>query len=201
MEKQIQFNDASDKRPGQIKRDIELTRDSMGNTIEEIKERISPRYVKERVKEATIKKTIEVIETTVAHARKWGGSVERNLKEHPAWYAAAGAGAGGLLWLLARRRHNSRRQSSQVAGSFGGSTEFMRGQSSRGGNTAANVKQKGGELKSRLTKEVVQNLRTSGGLKFLLGVMTGIMTLKSRGAMIGEKREKYGVRQTKNPTI
>jgi hypothetical protein len=194
MEEQRRFDGAGNKGSEEIKKDIERTREDMGDTIDEIKERLSPRYMKERVKEATIEKTKDMIETTVAHAREWGESVGRNAKAHPGWYAAGGAGAGGLVWLLLRRRNKNGNQSWDIDESFGGSTESFRMEQSRVKQTAATVQQKATEVKERFTDKVERNPLALGAITTLFGAMAGFMLPESTWEREGFKkaREIYG---------
>lgn len=199
MEEQSRFYDTGNKGSSDIKKDIERTRDAMGDTIDKIKERLSPRYMKERVKEATIEKTKDMIDTTAAHAREWGGSVGRNVKAHPVWYAAAGAGAGGLLWLLVRQKNKNGRQSRDPAESPGGSTEPLRGKG-RVRETAAPVQVKAGEVKNRLADKVQRNPLALGAITFLLGGMAGFMMPESKweGELFKKAQDIYGSPKAEN---
>ncbi len=168
-------NNRVDKRVDEIKRDIEVTRDTVGDTIEKITNRLSAHYVKERVKEATAEKTKDVIATTTAHAREWGNSVGTNVKAHPGWYAAGGAGAGGLLWLLLRRKHKDGGDGSGAVEpgpqTFGIPVEPEQ--------SAAGLQRKAANMKGRIGGSGRREPLVFGAFAFLLGAMLGFMLPES----------------------
>ncbi len=166
MKEQIGYNED----PKEIRRDIERTRDDVGHTIDEIKERLSPGHMKQTVKDATIGKTKDMLESTAAQARAWGESVSRSMQGHPAWYAVGGAGAGGLLWFLIRRR-----QKDGEGREYFGAAEESGDLRGRVQETAAAARDRAAQVKSRVSGKVERNPVALGTITFLLGAMAGFM--------------------------
>lgn len=163
MDEQRRIKFISHNGPEQIKREIERTRENMGDTIDEIKERLSAQYMKEQIREAAIEKTRSVIETTAA-----------NIKNHPVWYAAGGAGAGGLVWLLARRTHHNGRHRSDSAESTGTSTGYVGGETGWNRRSAA-AQLKTEDVKNRVPEKPRRDWLLLGAITFLAGAISGFM--------------------------
>jgi len=183
--------------PEAIKQEIEQTRERMGDTIEEIKERLSPQHLKEQVKEAAAEKTKYMIGATAVHAREWSETIRQNMKGHPVWYAAGGVGAGGLVWLLSRRSHHDGRHEADSAQPVDRPTEYMHEQSTW--NESANiVEQKTGAAKSRVPQKAPQkdqrNLLFLGAVAFVAGAIAGLMIPAStwEGEWARKVREVFG---------
>jgi hypothetical protein len=193
MKEQRRITHIGHNGPEAIKKEIEQTRKNMGDTIEEIKERLSAHYLTERVKEAAIGKTKDMIETTAAHTREWSESVRQNAKSHPAWYAAAGAGAGGLVWLLMRHSHHDGGQGRDSVQSVDRSTQHVPGQT-RWNESAAPVEQKTGNVESRVPQRAQRNLLFLGVVAFLTGAIAGFMMPASKweGEWVRKARDVIG---------
>lgn len=97
--------------PGEIREDIEATRASMSETIDEIQDRLNPDALKEQakdaVREATIGRAQEAMENVSDRAQymmsSTGGSVVDTVRQNPVPAAIAGIGLG---WLWMNRSKN-----------------------------------------------------------------------------------------------
>src|SRR5687768_14210941 len=115
----IERDDSDDDETDRIKADIEETRAEMGQTLNEIQERLSPEHlmdqVKETVREATIGKVERVMETVnekisnvtepamdaLGNAgeklKQTGSSLTSTVRRNPIPFALVGLGVGMLI--------------------------------------------------------------------------------------------------------
>lgn len=93
--------------PDQIRGDIEGTRAQMGQTIDQIQERLSPQRLvseaKDTVREATIGKAEQVVSQATGTAKSAGRGFLATIRENPIPAALVGIGLG---WLFFKSREN-----------------------------------------------------------------------------------------------
>jgi ElaB/YqjD/DUF883 family membrane-anchored ribosome-binding protein len=99
------FPHGTDRDPEQIRADIERTRGDMTETVDEIKERLSPENLKEqakeRVREATIGRARGMAEDMGKRARGMRYAIVETVRENPVPALLVGL---GLAWLYRERR-------------------------------------------------------------------------------------------------
>jgi hypothetical protein len=98
---------AAKKDPDQIHAEIERTRAEVASTIDEIKDRLRPANIKQRVQEATREKAKQFLTSAGAKTRLWGFAAAERLRDRPLpILIGAAMGAGILLTrvVLKRRR-------------------------------------------------------------------------------------------------
>jgi hypothetical protein len=104
--------------PAVIRAEIHETRERMGETIEEIGERLNPNRLKEQVKDnirdATIGRVENMATNAVERVNETRRTFTNTIRENPIPAAMVGIGLGWLIW-------NQRRQSS-----FSGTTRYGR---------------------------------------------------------------------------
>lgn len=87
--------------PDQIRAEIEQTRARMGETIDEIQERLSPERLKQQTKdtirEATIGKVEEMTNRAEYEMKSWRSRIVQTVKDNPVPAALIGVGVGWLL--------------------------------------------------------------------------------------------------------
>ncbi len=87
--------------PGVIRHQIKETRVQMGQTIEQIQERLSPERLKEQAKEtireATIGKVEEMTNKAEREMKSWRRRITHTVKENPVPAALIGIGIGWLM--------------------------------------------------------------------------------------------------------
>jgi ElaB/YqjD/DUF883 family membrane-anchored ribosome-binding protein len=92
---------------GQIRDDIEETRAQMGQTIDEIQERLSPQRLvnqaKDTVREATVGRAEQMVSDATDTAKSAGQGFLATIRENPIPAALAGIGLG---WLIYKSREN-----------------------------------------------------------------------------------------------
>ena len=162
--------------PAVIRAEIRETRERMGDTIEEIGERLNPSRLKEQVKENIRDATIGRVETMAQSAVDRVSETRRTftnvVRENPIPAAMVGVGLGWLIWSgrqqggfagSSRYAGRARRGLSDVSlGGSAGGTEFngpyaepsaafaaSERVAERGGGIGENVKETAGELVDR----------------------------------------------------
>ena len=160
--------------PATIRAEIRETRERMGDTIEEIGERLNPNRLKEQVKENIRDATIGRVETMAQNAVDRVNDTRRTftnaIRENPIPAAMVGIGLGWLMWSSRQQgaagpRYTGgaeRGRSNVSARSFTGGTEFSgpyaepsaafaagEGVTGRGGGIGESVKETAGELVDR----------------------------------------------------
>ncbi len=92
-------NDSND--PAQIRAEIEQTRARLGQTIDQIQERLSPARLKQQTKEtirdATIGKVEEMTNRAEYEVKSWRSKIVQSVKENPVPAALIGVGLGWLI--------------------------------------------------------------------------------------------------------
>jgi hypothetical protein len=162
--------------PGAIRAEIRETRERMGDTIEEIGERLNPNRLKEQVKDnirdATIGRVETMAQNVVDRAQDTRRTLTNTIRENPIPAAMVGIGLGWLVWSArqqgapgGRSRYAGRVErgrSDLTASGYAGGTEFSgpyaepsaaygaaEGSFERAGDIGENVKEKAGELADR----------------------------------------------------
>ncbi len=111
--------DEATAEPAVIRAEIYETRERLGETIEEIGERLNPNRLKEQVKEnirdATIGRVENMAQNAVERVSETRRTLTNTIRENPIPSAMVGIGLGWLLW-------NQRRQ-----GSFGTTSRYAAG--------------------------------------------------------------------------
>jgi hypothetical protein len=101
-----------ERTPDEIRADMDGTRAEMGDTLDQIGERLDPGHVaeqaKERVREATVGRVEEAVQTAGDSARGLGETVFETIKKNPIPAAVAGI---GIAWLWMNREHNGSQKS------------------------------------------------------------------------------------------
>ncbi len=82
------------KDPDQIHAEIDRTRAEVGRTIDEIKERLSPGNIKQRLQEATREKAKYFLTTAGAKTKEWGCLAAERVRNRPLPLMLIGAGIG-----------------------------------------------------------------------------------------------------------
>ncbi len=89
------------KGPDEIRADIERTRAEMSETINSIKEKLSPEHfkeqIREKVKESTLWRAKKVMNITGEKAREVGSTILETVKQNP---VPVGLMGFGLIWLI-----------------------------------------------------------------------------------------------------
>ena len=88
------------KRPGEIERDIAMTRERMSENIDELGERLSPDQLKEQAKGAIKEAAQGAVSNVGDQARRTGQRLLDAIREHPLPVMVAGV---GVTWLLTQR--------------------------------------------------------------------------------------------------
>ena len=100
--------------PAVIRAEIHETRERMGETIEEIGERLNPNRLKEQVKEnirdATIGRVETMAQSAVDRVSETRRTFTNTIRENPIPAALVGVGLGWLIW-------NGRQQGASVGSS------------------------------------------------------------------------------------
>ena len=98
---------ASDKdrerRPEEIQREIEMTRERMSQNIDQLGEKLSPENLKRQAKEAITGKAHDMVNNVGYQARDTGSRVFDFIRENPLPVAAVGLGA---VWLIQQRNRS-----------------------------------------------------------------------------------------------
>jgi len=98
--------------PGAIRAEIRETRERMGDTIEEIGERLNPNRLKEQVKDnirdATIGRVDTMAQNVVDRAQETRRAVTNTIRENPIPAAMVGIGLGWLFWNSRQQRASGR---------------------------------------------------------------------------------------------
>jgi ElaB/YqjD/DUF883 family membrane-anchored ribosome-binding protein len=147
----------SDESPEEIQQDIERTRAGMGETLDEIEQRLSPQRLKDEaiqsVRDNTIGRAEQVVQDATDSAKGTGRSMLETIRQNPLPAALAGIGLG---WLYMNSKNTSsvrtidhiqtepRRYSSggYYSGSYGSATSS---QDMGVGERAGQVQEKAGE--------------------------------------------------------
>src|ERR671939_285741 len=126
--------DAADAETAAIRAEIRDTRERMGDTIEEIGERLNPRHLKEQVKhdirEATIGRVENMAQSTADRVSQTRRTITDTVRENPIPAAMIGIGLGWLIWSgRAQGRQGSRTVSPSYSGQGerGGGYSYPRG--------------------------------------------------------------------------
>src|SRR6185437_212500 len=90
--------DDGDTSTEELQEEIEQTRANMSETIDEIQERLSPRYLGEQVREATIGRAGQMVGEMTDSAREAGGGILDTIRANPVPAALAALGIG-WLWM------------------------------------------------------------------------------------------------------
>jgi len=109
---------ASADAPGEIRDQIERTREDLGRTIDELQDRLSPQHVMQQAKDTVHEATVgrvkhmvasagEVAEQVAGHAQDGSRALVHEAREHPVTAALLGA---GVAWLVARSPLFTRRE-------------------------------------------------------------------------------------------
>jgi ElaB/YqjD/DUF883 family membrane-anchored ribosome-binding protein len=97
--------------PAELEAQIAQTRREMGETIDEIQQRLAPdrlrQEAQETVRQATIGKVEDMKDKATHTASNWRDDMMRTVKENPVPAAMIGLGLG---WLLMERSNDERRQ-------------------------------------------------------------------------------------------
>ncbi|MHB0859592.1 MAG: DUF3618 domain-containing protein [Anaerolineae bacterium] len=100
---------AEGKDPEQIRRDIQHTRDEMGETVEDIEHRLSPQRLRaeasEAIQEATIGRARDAAERIGYEAQNVGSGLMDTVRSNPIPAAMIGVGLG---WLLVESRRGGK---------------------------------------------------------------------------------------------
>jgi len=181
--------------------DIEETRGEMAGTLGEIGDRLDPanlvEQAKENVREATVGRVEEAVETAGETARGLSEMVMETIRQNPIPAAVAGI---GLAWLWKNRAGGGngsseyRYRPAGYAGAYGGSTSFggppsAGGLGQKAGATGEGVERKAG----RAAEGVGQTLsETAGTVGQAVGDVTGNV-----GQTAGEvvQRGQYAARE------
>jgi ElaB/YqjD/DUF883 family membrane-anchored ribosome-binding protein len=189
---------ASDTRsPEDIEREIERTRERMGNNIDALGEKLSPERLKQQAKDAIAEKAQDVVINVGEQARETGSRVIDFITQNPLPVAAASLGA---IWLVSLRRGHQRQVSGDRMARFAytgaerrepnGTPGLRRRLADRAGalrdtvgDAASRTGEKVGELKERVQeragelKERVQEQASE------LGLAAGERTRRARGGL------------------
>ena len=97
--------------PAQIRAEIEQTRARMGQTIDQIQERLSPARLKQQTKdtirEATIGKVEEMTNRAEYEVKSWRSKIVQTVKENPVPAALIGVGLGWLIMADSDNNHDN----------------------------------------------------------------------------------------------
>jgi ElaB/YqjD/DUF883 family membrane-anchored ribosome-binding protein len=186
------------KEPEEIRAEIEQTRAEVSETIDEIKERLSSEHLKVRVRDATIGRVKEMMETTATKAKEWSSQAVEGVRNNPLPYALIGAGVGvgigAMIWFLSRRKGESLPEEEGLTGDFPGPEEpseegrlkeFGTTAKERAGEIAGRAKGRARELgsearersthlKSRFEEAMESNPLAVGAALFTLGTIVGL---------------------------
>lgn len=178
--------------------DIEETRGEMAGTLGEIGDRLDPgnlvEQAKENVREATVGRVEEAVETAGETARGLSEMVMETIRQNPIPAAVAGI---GLAWLWKNRAGGAngsseyRYRPAGYAGAYGGST-YYGGPPSAGGQAGATAEGVGRKA-GRAAEGVGQTLsETAGTVGQAVGDVTGNV-----GQTAGEvvQRGQYAARE------
>lgn len=153
---ELRSGDPGNREPEEIRAEIEDTRAAMGETIDEIQERMSPENIKEQARERVRDATIGRAEHVGESAKGAGISMWETVKQNPVPAALVGVGIGWLYknhsqtsahpgWQ-ARGAMNYPPESRQYARSTGIIRDGEPGFGSRTSDTAEEYQQRVGEL-------------------------------------------------------
>src|ERR687886_211968 len=121
----------ADTDPAAIRAEIAETRERLGDTIEEIGERLNPRHIKEQVKqnvrEATIGRVENMAHSAVDRVNDTRRTITDTIRDNPIPAALVGVGLG---WLI----YNGTRQGSRGASRQSGVSEYERAYGSAAGS-------------------------------------------------------------------
>lgn len=97
--------------PAQIRAEIEQTRARMGQTIDQIQERLSPARLKQQTKDtirdATIGKVEEMTNRAEYEVKSWRSKIVQTVKENPVPAALIGVGLGWLIMADSDNNHDN----------------------------------------------------------------------------------------------
>ena len=209
---------SDDDNTERIKRDIEQTRDEMGETIDEIQERLSFANLTDQVTEqvnnavdtakvalykATIGKAVNIMKDVTSG--KSGGSVVSTVKSNPIPFALIGAGAG-LLALRAYRGSGSSHRSTgrRALSSDSESVAAENGRSSSAlgkvtgavtdtvGSAYESVGEFGGSALETYDRQVQENPLVVGAVAMAVGAAVGfaIPSTRYEGELMGDARSQ-----------
>jgi ElaB/YqjD/DUF883 family membrane-anchored ribosome-binding protein len=90
----------SERRPEEIEREIEQTRDRMSRNIDELGDRLSPSNLKQEAKSAIKDAAQGAVSNVGEQARRTSSRLVEVIRENPLPVIAVGA---GVTWLLTQR--------------------------------------------------------------------------------------------------
>ena len=97
--------------PAQIRAEIEQTRARMGQTIDQIQERLSPARLKQQTKDtirdATIGKVEEMTNRAEYEVKSWRSKIVQTVKDNPVPAALIGVGLGWLIMADSDNNHDN----------------------------------------------------------------------------------------------
>ena len=91
------YNGNSDN-PDVIRANIEQTRANMSETVNAIQTQLSPEWLKQKAKEATIRKVEEMTDIATRKANNWRANTVETIRRNPIPAALIGIGLGWLLF-------------------------------------------------------------------------------------------------------
>ena len=119
-------DDAAEAETAAIRAEIRDTRERMGDTIEEIGERLNPRHLKEQVKhdirEATIGRVENMAQSAADRVSQTRRTIADAVRENPIPAAMIGIGLGWLIWSGRTQGRQGSRSVSRYGG-YGGQGE------------------------------------------------------------------------------
>jgi ElaB/YqjD/DUF883 family membrane-anchored ribosome-binding protein len=179
---------ASDKdrerRPEEIQREIELTRERMSQNIDQLGEKLSPENLKRQAKDAITGKAHDMVNNVGDQARDTGSRVFDFIRENPLPVAAVGLGA---VWLVQQRNRSEisgdrmarfaytgpERRREGLKGRIADRAEHLResvggaasGVAERAGELAGNARERASDLGARAREK---SRRARGGMENMM---------------------------------
>jgi ElaB/YqjD/DUF883 family membrane-anchored ribosome-binding protein len=153
----------SERKPEEIERDIERTRDRMSRNIDELGDRLSPSNLKEEAKSAIKDAAQGAVSNVGEQARRTSSRLVEVIRENPLPVIAVGA---GVTWLLTQRSRSDvsgdrmaryaytgpeRRQGHGIKDKVGGAVSGMKDSVSE---AAGGMAEKAGELKDQAGERI-----------------------------------------------
>jgi hypothetical protein len=163
----------NEKEPDEIRADIERTRAEMGETINSIKEKLSPEHFKEQIREKVIESTAakakKIVQVTGEKAREVGSTILETMKHNSIPVGLIGM---SLVWLVVRGTKTS---SMRTAGP--GARGKIKGIT---GSPKEKVQYQARRVKGKLQGAVHDNPLALGAAALALGAVVGLIAPETK---------------------
>ena len=168
------MNEHERKPPEEIEREIEATRERMGQNIDELGERLSPDNLKHQARNAITGKARDIAHTAGERTRETGFRMMDFIQENTSLVAAMGLGA---VWLIQQRNRSEISGDRMARFAYTGPERRREGLAGRLADRASNVRD--------TVREGVS--ATAGGVSERAGELT-----HQAGELAGRARERAG---------